>query len=308
MDNILVIKLSALGDFVQATGAMKAIRDHHQGARITLLTTKTYAEWGRESGWFDDVLIDARPKIFDIKGILDLRRKLRAGNFTRVYDLQGSDRSHFYALLFLPRMPEWNGILPFCSHPDKNPLRAKILGPARHRAQLQAAGILNVPDPDLSWIAADISRFHLPESFALLVPGAAAARPGKRWSSSGFIEVASHLLDSGVTPVLLGAKGDAEAVHAVKMAVPGAISLLGQTDFSEIVALGRLARLAVGNDTGPMHLLAAAGCPMIVLFSGESNPQIHAPTGENVRILRETSLKDLPVERVIATISALITT
>jgi ADP-heptose:LPS heptosyltransferase len=60
-DHVLVIKLSALGDFVQALGPMKAIRDHHARAQITLLTTAAFADLGQATGWFDQVWIDRRP-------------------------------------------------------------------------------------------------------------------------------------------------------------------------------------------------------------------------------------------------------
>jgi ADP-heptose:LPS heptosyltransferase len=52
---ILVIKLSALGDFIQASGPMKALRAHHPDAHITLLTTDPYVAMGQATGWFDEV-------------------------------------------------------------------------------------------------------------------------------------------------------------------------------------------------------------------------------------------------------------
>ncbi|MGH6995954.1 MAG: glycosyltransferase family 9 protein, partial [Stellaceae bacterium] len=60
-ERILVIKLGALGDFVQAMGPAAAIRAHHPRARIMLLTTPAYAELGRRAPYFDDVWSDERP-------------------------------------------------------------------------------------------------------------------------------------------------------------------------------------------------------------------------------------------------------
>jgi ADP-heptose:LPS heptosyltransferase len=63
--------------------------------------------------------------------------------------------------------------------------------------------------------------------------------------------------------------------------------------------------VAVGNDTGPMHLIAAAGGPSVVLFSHESDPERISPRGPWVAIRRQPSLQDLPVEEVIQALPAL---
>ncbi len=116
---ILVIKLGALGDFVQAMGPAAAIRAHHADARITLLTTAPYAELARAAPYFDEVLIDERPGFLDPVGLWRLRRRLRAGRFDRVYDLQTSDRSSFYHRLM--GRPAWSGIARGASLRHANP-------------------------------------------------------------------------------------------------------------------------------------------------------------------------------------------
>ncbi|MHA1569942.1 MAG: glycosyltransferase family 9 protein, partial [Alphaproteobacteria bacterium] len=74
---ILVIRLGALGDFVQSMGPFAAIRRHHANARITLLTTAPYVALGEASGYFDAVWIDARPPGWRFAAWLRLRRRLR---------------------------------------------------------------------------------------------------------------------------------------------------------------------------------------------------------------------------------------
>ena len=73
-NKILVIKLSALGDFIQALGPMAAIRKHHPEAHITLLTTKMFRIFGENCGYFDDILIDERPNTLDFFGWVKLRK------------------------------------------------------------------------------------------------------------------------------------------------------------------------------------------------------------------------------------------
>jgi ADP-heptose:LPS heptosyltransferase len=89
------------------------------------------------------------------------------------------------------------------------------------------------------------------------------------------------------------------AEQALAAAIPAAIDLTGQTSFGDLADVARAARFAVGNDTGPMHLLATAGCPAVTLFSRDSNPSQCAPRGRWTRILQRADLADLPVEAVL---------
>jgi ADP-heptose:LPS heptosyltransferase len=300
-DRILVIKLGALGDIVQATGPFAAIRAHHPDAHITLLTTAPYAGFLRDTGWFDAVDIDTRPGWWQPGAWLALRRRLRAGGFGRVYDLQTSNRSSFYYRLFLPgRAPQWSGIAAGCSHPHANPRRDDMHTAERQAEQLAMAGIAAVPAPSLDWVAADAARYGLPERYALLVAGGSAHRPDKRWPAGRFAQLARRLADRGVTPVLIGTAAEGEVNAMIATFCATARDLTGETGFADIVALARGAAGAVGNDTGPMHLIAAAGAPSLVLFSQASNPDLCAPHGAAVTIVRRPVLADLAVDEVEA--------
>jgi len=296
---ILVIRLGALGDFVQSMGAFAAIRRHHPDAHITLLTTAPYAALGDASGYVDRVWIDDRPPAWRVGAWLGLRRRLRAGQFDFVYDLQTSDRTGFYFRLFWPGpRPRWSGIARGCSHPHANPDRDRMHSLDRQAEQLRMAGIASVPAPDLAWAEADTARFGLPARVVLLVPGGAPHRPAKRWPADRFADLAARLAGAGVAPVVLGGPGEAEIGARIAAACPEARDLTGRTSFLDIAALARDAAGAVGNDTGPMHLIAAAGCPALVLFSHESDPALCAPRGAAVAVLRRADLADLEIDAV----------
>ena len=64
---ILVIRLGALGDIVLSCGPFQAIRNHHKSAHITLLTTQAYSDFLKNSNWFDEIIVDHRPKVWQIK-------------------------------------------------------------------------------------------------------------------------------------------------------------------------------------------------------------------------------------------------
>src|SRR5579863_5122600 len=90
-ERILVIKLGALGDFVQAMGPAAAIRAHHPQAEITLLTSPELAGLAKAAPYFDRVWLDDRPGWVRPWALWRLLRKLSREGFARVYDLQTSD-------------------------------------------------------------------------------------------------------------------------------------------------------------------------------------------------------------------------
>ena len=293
---VLVIKHGALGDFVLATGPMMAIRALHLADRLVLLTSPPFEEFARLSGLFDDVWVDPRPGPFEARTWLRLIRRLRGGGFRRVYDLQTSGRSSLY-LRFFPRpKPEWSGIAAGASHRHANPDRTRLHTVDRQAEQLALAGARHVPQPDLSWATADIRAFPLRQPYGLLAVGGSAHRVAKRWPSRRFAELAREMAGRGLQPVAIGGLGDRAAVAAATDA--GALDLTGRTSLAELVEVARHAAVAVGNDTGPIHVAAVAGCRTVALFSGDSDPALCSPRGRDVRVLRRGRLSDLPVEDV----------
>ncbi len=302
---ILVIKLGALGDFVQALGPLKAIRDHHPDQTITLLTTPPFEALAQKSRTVDQVWLDTRPRFYQIGAWLAFRKRLQSAGFIRVYDLQTSDRSGFYYRLFADPRPEWSGIARGCSHPHANPARDAMHTQDRQREQLNMAGIERVPAADLSGLKTDIQGFALPASYGLVIPGGAPHRPGKRWPVAGYGALARHMAGRAITPVVLGGSTETGLARRIVEAAPTALDLTGKTDLLDLVAMARGARFAVGNDTGPMHLAAAAGCPSLVLFSAASDPALCAPRGVKVTVLQRPSLAQLPVREVLDAVQGL---
>ena len=303
---ILVIKLGALGDFIYALGPMQAIRRHHPDAEIILLTRAAYQELARRSGLFDAIRIDAEPKPWQPAATWALRGWLRGAGFRRVYDLQTSDRTGWYFRLFWPGpWPEWSGIARSASHHHHyvRPTLTHTLD--RQRTQLGIAGIADVRMPDLAFMDGDVARFALPEPFALLVPGSSRRMAVKRWPADRYGAIARQLAGRGIAPVLLGGEEEADAIAIVAGICPEAVSLAGRTTIFDIPALGRRAVLCIGNDTGPMHMAALAGCPTVALFSTGSFPDKAAPRGDHVRVLVRDALADLPVAEVAAAALAL---
>ncbi len=299
--NVLIIKLSALGDFIQALGPAAAIRRHHAADRMTLLTTQPYVELARQTGLFDDIVVDVRPRAWNIRGWLDLRRALRAGKFDRVYDLQTSDRSGFYSWLFHPgRRPQWSGVAWRCSHPHANLDRYPQHTIEKQAEQLLMAGIYPVPLPTCPPASLGLPGNLKDGRFVLLIPGSSSRHPEKRWPVGHYAELSRRLYHRGYLPVIVGAPDERPIGATIRVTCPEAVSLVGKTDLLLLARLATGAALTVGNDTGATHMAAAGSNPVLVLFSRASEPSRCAPRGRLVRVLSEPDLADLAVEPVFA--------
>ncbi|MGZ3314437.1 MAG: glycosyltransferase family 9 protein [Caulobacteraceae bacterium] len=310
-ERVLVIKLGALGDFVQALRAMAEIRRAHPKAKITLLTTPPYAELAQASGWFDAIDTGGRPK--GLGEVFGLFGRLRRGRYQRVYDLQTSSRSATYIWAFAPAFPEWSGISAGASHRHRNPRRDLMQNLDRLWDQLAEAGVVeplpegSAPGPDLAW-AIDASdrespplekRLEIKAPYALLAPGASPGRPRKRWPVRGFAELARSLEEMGVTPVVIGGPQEAELGAEIARAAPSTVIAAGRTRLVDLAALGARAALLVGNDSGPTYLAAFAGVPTLILFSADSDPALCAPRSGRIQVMQSEDLADLPATQVI---------
>lgn len=280
-NNILFIRLSAFGDFILMLGVMEAVRKHHPAAKITLLTTPLFEDLAQQSGYFDQILTMQRYGFAEIGKWLALRRMMHRQNFDLVYDMQQNDRTKILRLL--------------------SPLQTRknwYRGGETKKSVLQIDSSRDFPIPDMPWMDGDTSGFSLKPPFVLLVPGAAPQHPLKRWPAEHYGLLAQKLAKDGFQPVILGGAAEAEIAAEIAVHEDTALNLCGKTSFGDIAALARKAACAIGNDTGPMHLVSAAGCPVVSLFGGTSHPDQSAPNGKNVTVLRAIPIETLAVETV----------
>jgi len=300
---ILVIKLGALGDFIHAFHAFAAIRAHHRDSHVALLTTPPFKALGEASPWFDEVRVDVRGRWWNLAATWRVAHALRG--FDLVYDLQTVRRSNHY--FNLAGRPPWSGVARGCSLPHVNKLRDGMHTLEREREQLQMAGISVFPTPDRTWLVRQGSLHGLTPPYALLVPGGAGHDGAKCWLAVNFAAIAKILAAHGVTPVVIGGTTEAIAGALIRQICPAAVDLTGRTTISDVAAIASHACLAVGNDTGPLHLAASIGAPTIALFSalgvsGQAAPR--GPAGEWATVLSAPDLARLRVAQVLDAVLA----
>ena len=321
--SVLIIKLSALGDFVLSLGAMRAVRLFHPSARITLLTTPPFEEFARLCPYIDLVETDGRPE--GLKATASLISRIRRAQYDIVYDFQtsGRTRNYFTALSRSGRAPLWSGHHEKAAFFHANPARGAMHSIDRLAEQLEYAGLARDgawpgnrrPFPDLGWVRPRLgdpprlspAYFGIRSPYMLLIPGASAHREAKRWPAHHYAELAGRIADTGISPVILGGRAESQLAHDIARQEPRVTNLVTRTDLFQIVTLAETAAFVVGNDTGPMHMATHAGAPGIALFAlSESDPDHSAPRGPHPVIVNSAEkLSDLSVDDVWQSVRAL---
>ncbi len=306
---ILVIRLGALGDLVLCFQAFHEIRQAHPDAEIALLTMPAFAAFSGTMPWFDKVIIDDRPPSWRLDKWFGLMRRVRAFAPTRVYDLQGKFRqSILFALLGGPLGPEWSGAAPLCSHPRLWPPKPDMHYVDFVAAQLRRADVPPKPAVGLAWLDASLDGLSLPARYAVLIPGCAPGREYKRWPAAHYAALADRLRDKGITCVAVGTKADAAAIDAIRVLAPHVADLSGRTSLHQLASLARQSTSVIGNDTGPTHLAAAVGAPVLALMSDRVNMTWSAPRGPRTRPLQGKPLSALGVDKVLLALAGLLDT
>lgn len=333
LKRVLVIKLGAMGDFMQALGAMRVVRATHPSARITLLTTEPYEAFAKACPYFDIVEADGRPK--DIKGRADLIRRLRSAGYDMVYDFQNNDRTAQYFMGLTGKKPLWSGHAKGASHQHMNENRGEMHNFDRLAEQLLHAGLSPKPPgdptgwiigqdvlPSVDWIRPafrDPPRFQpaffsLNGPYMLLIPGSSADHPEKRWPVDRFAKIATWVADVGITPVVIGTKAEGDIGAQILKLELRTKNIVGRTDLFQLATLSERAVFALGGDTGPMHLAAAARAPGVCLFAQEWNDDMArelrtvwnpktrlgraAPRGGSMMVLHAAALESISVDDV----------
>ena len=305
-NNILVIKHGAFGDVVLAGAAMEAIRNYHKNDYIICLTTKPFKTFLKESPWFDMVVLDAKPKWYNIKGWKSLKSFFDKYKFKKVYDLQTSYRSNLYFFIFFYfKNIEWCGIAYGSSQRHNNPKRKLMHTIDRQKDQLKVAKIEYKHLPNWRWLGNNYENKSLipNNKFIILVTGAAKHRLNKKWAQSSYASLIERFSKIGIQSILIGGEDEFDNIVNIislvdKKTKKIPFNYAGMTSYKDIVYLSAYAQYAIGNDTGPIHLIATTGLSTIVLFGAASNPDLCAPKGKNTTILSKESIGDISVDLV----------
>jgi ADP-heptose:LPS heptosyltransferase len=261
-DKVLWIRFSAFGDVLQAAAGAHRFRLKYPDVHLTFLTKPDYADILKVQPYVDDLLFwDIKRHPLDFFKVV---RRLRAGNFKWLFSLHRGSAAAFVSLCSgIPQRFGYNSGLQFCYK-------------TTHWESFHHLGVEFVKRDQPSIFAAPEDKEKaramlsgLPEKKLFAVIG--ASKPQKFWPVRNWIEFLSPLPAEGWGIVLNG-HGEAEArtareiEEALRRQNAAVRNLVGQAPFPLMTAIAEACTVAVGNDTGPLHLAALAGTPTLGFF------------------------------------------
>jgi len=285
---LCLVRLSALGDVTHAVPVVRTLQKVWPGTRITWIVGRLEAELVAGLPGVELVVFD---KARGMRAYRDLARALRGQRFDVLLQMQVALRANLAGRLV--RAPLRVGFDRARSR-DGHGLFVNRRIPPHPRAHVldgffDFLRALGIEERELRWdipvppAAAERARAWLPgESRYLAINACSSARINnwRNWSAERYAAVIDHAARvHDLQPVLTG--GPAPAEHAMARAIAAqahtpVIDLVGQTAPKELLAVVERADVAIAPDTGPLHIAAAAGTPVIGLYA-TSNPDRTGP-------------------------------
>ena len=295
---ILIVRLRSLGDIVLETPAIAALHSWRPDLRICVLVEPWCA-----------AALEGNPAVSEqilSRGFVETARELRRHKFPIVFNQHGGPRSALLtAASASPVRVCWEGFQFSFFHNVLVPDKKEFFGTSdahtvEHRiSQFYWTGLPRGPIPRTQVFpqvdAVEVVTRVLNEKgiasgepYAVLQPGARLTT--MRWPAEKFAEIARWLRKShGVASVVNLGRGDDELASVVRRALSDSAVIAESFDARELIALVARARLFVGNDSGPAHVAAAAGCPCVVIFSS-TNPSEWRPWQRECRIVHTNAV------------------
>ncbi|KXK02998.1 MAG: putative lipopolysaccharide heptosyltransferase II [Nitrospira sp. OLB3] len=292
---LLLIKPSSLGDIVHAMPTLAALRAHFPQAEVTWLVKRQWAPLVEVIQGVDRVCMVDR----GVSGWLGRVPGLRAARYDLVVDLQGLFRSG--AMAWLTGCSRRVG---FANAREGSPLfythRVAVPTTAMHAVDryllvAEALGAARPAVPSFQFVDRPEDRHRvdsllrdggLPKGTPWIAMNVSARWKTKRWPAASFADAADRLAQGRVLPVVLigGPAERAESKAVLDRMGTKAIDLTGLTPVGLLPGLLRRAALLVTNDSGPMHIAAAVGTPVVALF-GPTDPARTGPYGSGHAVL-----------------------
>lgn len=307
---ILCVRLDSLGDVIMTTPAIRAIKESHPERSVTLLTSPAGERAAGLIPEIDATIIYAAPWMKATATRADSSAEYRMADTLR---RQGFDAAVIFTVFTQNPLPAamlmYLADIPLrLAHCRENPYQLltdwvpetdlQVSAGMRHEVSRQLDLVSNVgcstederlsirvPNSAYKKVQALLATTGLEpgRSWVVIHPGASV--PSRRYPAAGYAQAAKALAQNDdLQVVFTGSSAEEPLVEEIRQAMAApSISLVGCLDLSELAALLSMAPLLVSNNTGPVHIAAAVGTPVVGLYA-LTNPQ-HTPWGIPHRVL-----------------------
>lgn len=343
--NILIVKLSSIGDVVHCLPFLEVVRKRFPHARIDWLVEEESFQIlnghaavnrvmvSRRKAW-QKSLIKGNGYLSVLREAMQFLEEIRRHQYDIVVDLQGLFKSGILVGLSRGRRKigmvgarEGGGF--FLNEPpvpvdyehhavDRYLEVAKYLG----CSYTSWKGVIPVFKPDMKRIKELLHEKGLDHS-PLVVVNPMARWQTKLWESEKFAALADRLRDELSCEIAFtGSRQDIDVIRDISaMMKEKPVNLAGQTNLKELAYLFTTCRVLVSTDTGPMHIAAAMGCPVVALF-GPTDPRRTGPYGQGHEVIKAdigcspcfkkkcdhmSCMKQITVERCFETVKKMVT-
>jgi len=300
---VAVLRLDHLGDIICILPFLKQLKIKMPSIHLTLITTPIGRVLLRDVPEIDDWFVfepawfsrDSRHQEWPLKAMRDIAAILKRRSFDVSIDLRGDVRHHLLMLwshvafrasygqtgggFLLQRKLAWD---PQEHAVDKNLEFLSIFGDMPSLSEDDRIPVLpwRSKTADQAWFDAVIGR----QPYRLY--NVDAGTSAKRWPTENFGQLIAQMPADEGKAILVGQDTTLMQSFRSNVRDPRIINLVGKTSLPQLLILLQHARAVISADSGPAHMAAALGTPVLVLWSGTSAPETWRPRGKNVQILQ----------------------
>lgn len=310
--NVLILRLSSMGDVIHTLPALRALRTSFPSAQIGWVVEDAHASILSGLEEIDRLYILPRKRMrkgwrgwWEVRE--DLRARLRQVSWDIAIDFQGlwksllvarwSGAKRIFGYAPSPERTHWFysdrvHLLTMDRHAvDRNlDLVAALGASVRHaysRSDCERDFTLPIGPGDRQEAADLLASLQLPDGKRRVLLNFSARKPANQWGSERFAELARRLRETGMVPILTGGPDDTALEEEIQSRIDTPVpSIVGKCSLLQLAAFMKHMDALVTGDTGPMHIAVSAGLPMVALF-GPANPVRTGPYAPDSVVLQK---------------------
>ena len=311
-EKILVTRLSAIGDVVHALPVAYALRQKYPEAQIDWLVEAKAFPLVKLNPYLDNVILLPRKEwremlkndvVGAVKSFFGFFKEMKRKNYDINLDLHGLFKSSLSSFLIKPGLrigPADGKELSTLFYQAKIEIPDKTMHKVERNLHLASALGAEIDEVNYGLkmtpvIKSRVSRLFEAEKIdrnkKLVAINPFTTWESKNWFLDRYFDLANQLIEAGYYVIFTGGRSDKEAIDSFEALEKDSYSnLAGKTDLEELTEIYHRAALYIGGDTGPTHLAAAVGLPVISLM-GPTDPETHGPYGEGHTVIQDNSLE-----------------